>query len=756
MTSTGKRPYICKLDDCNRAFARRNTYLKHHKKQHPQIPAPSTAAGKNTLHLPLGPRSQGSSSGTLQPGPPGPDGAPAYYLRTPSTSDTPHGVAASHPPGSAASIGGGGLLAGGDVGQRGTESGGGSGNFRVVPGGLGIGGGLQPVFIPNPAAFTSVGKQQSKGSQRQSRAQGRKAHSSDSSLTTPLTTYDGFDTTSASVQTPTTPLTAVTTSSTSTTSQHVLEDNTGTQPQYRLEPDSTGHSFRISPGLSSAASSTGTFATFPGAHGSHTTVHQILRSSSTGGMMFYRPETGNGRAVSDPINMRGAPYTSVPWVGGGFSASQLSIPASHQAQLTSSYYPQLSTTPIGSAYQSLTCSPTHSGSRDDSPEPELVDINSVPQFSFQAPGGQPMSVPLSAVHAPSFNTLNPPQQLVVMPQQDSSRLHSAPPSMQRFHSSPAIPTLSAMPTSVGFCGAGGHSTGISGFPVYQQYQPFAALQSYPMATSRSLGSGDWDTGIPTLAPSPTVSTPGQANQQPVEVVTEEISRPPTAVTPQSGSHWGQPIAYPQPPRSAFASTPSTMSTTSTLVNSVTSAPSMYSRFGPLTTAPLPYPTQQHASHQQFQTSFTPAYWQPHRPALGSPVDLVKPGQGYQTHYLQEQQQQYYQPPQTASSDEQNITLTTPPHSRPKAERTVSSVGLGIANVHLGEDEQSRIVKLRMPHEEGEDEMDDDLDEYDVEEDDGSDEEFVLGGNKKKKATKKGKKGGRGRASLAVSRRKTTA
>ena len=75
---------------------------------------------------------------------------------------------------------------------------------------------------------------------------------------------------------------------------------------------------------------------------------------------------------------------------------------------------------------------------------------------------------------------------------------------------------------------------------------------------------------------------------------------------------------------------------------------------------------------------------------------------------------------------------------------------------MGEDEQSRIVKLRMPHEEGEEELDDDFDEYDVDEDDGSDEEFVLGGNKKKKATKKGKKGGRGRASLAVSRRKTTA
>lgn len=64
MVSTGKRPYTCHAAGCGKPFARRNTLLKHFKRQHPGLPPPSTAAQRTSIPAPvqsLGPRSSTAS-----------------------------------------------------------------------------------------------------------------------------------------------------------------------------------------------------------------------------------------------------------------------------------------------------------------------------------------------------------------------------------------------------------------------------------------------------------------------------------------------------------------------------------------------------------------------------------------------------------------------------------------------------------------------------------------------------------------------
>lgn len=620
----------------------------------------------------------------MQPGPPGPDGAPSYWVRTPSSSSVPHGIAASHPPGGAASVSGG------------AGSGTGSGGAKVSGGGGGSA--LQPVTIPNPAHCTQTKVQRQGQGKRTSR------RVSTSTASTPLTAYGAYATSAPS---PTTPLTALTTSSTTSFASNQLQ----------IQPHGISHSFRISPGLSSAHSSNGSFGAYPTPNPDggqqQLSHHSGARSSSTGGLMFYRPsDVQSGRAVSDPLNIRVPPYTSsTPWVGGGFSAAQLSIPASHHAQLGPSYYGSMSGTPIHSAQQSHVPSPVPQH-QADSPEPDLVDINTVPHYSFQTPMGPPSVPSFPSVEVPTFTALNPTgPQYVMMPPQDN-RLQSAPPMLQRFHSSPAVPTMQ------------GYNS--NGWMTYQQPQcamTAAPPPIQPMVSSRSLGDVQWDQMVDGRSPTPTLISHDQSGGQ--------KSAPGSAVfTPQAGSYWGQPMSYSQPPPRPYSSHASNSSTASTLVQSVTSAPAMYGQFGPLTCAPLSHASSQATSTSSYNTPHTSVSWQPQsRQTLGSPVNLVRTGQPLPYSY----QYQPYQPTASIFTDEHTITLTTPPQPiRPTASRTVSAVGLGIANVNLGEKEDRRLV---LAEEEGEEE----LDELDDEIDDGSDEEFVLGG-RKKKAGKKGKKG----------------
>ncbi|BEJ15614.1 hypothetical protein CspHIS471_0502190 [Cutaneotrichosporon sp. HIS471] len=95
---TGKRPYGCKVPGCGRQFARRNTYLKHFKRQHPDLPPP-TSSSVRALHMPtMGSRPFLGSACSVPPS--GSDSND--YGTPPSNVGPPHGYAASHPPEGAA------------------------------------------------------------------------------------------------------------------------------------------------------------------------------------------------------------------------------------------------------------------------------------------------------------------------------------------------------------------------------------------------------------------------------------------------------------------------------------------------------------------------------------------------------------------------------------------------------------------------------------------------------------------------------
>jgi len=104
--STGKRPYECKVPDCLRSFARRNTFLKHHRLTHPDLPPPNAEASRPTVPLPLYTTQRLAPGPVLQPGPPDSEGRPQYWTKTSSqitnSITAPHAYAVSSPSGSTA------------------------------------------------------------------------------------------------------------------------------------------------------------------------------------------------------------------------------------------------------------------------------------------------------------------------------------------------------------------------------------------------------------------------------------------------------------------------------------------------------------------------------------------------------------------------------------------------------------------------------------------------------------------------------
>jgi hypothetical protein len=100
--SSGNRPYICEVPGCEKQFARRVTWQKHHRRQHPSEPFPLKANVTRSSGPP------GRLSTYAIPGPAGPDGRPSYFYSSSPGSDLPHGFAASHPSEGAAYVFGGG------------------------------------------------------------------------------------------------------------------------------------------------------------------------------------------------------------------------------------------------------------------------------------------------------------------------------------------------------------------------------------------------------------------------------------------------------------------------------------------------------------------------------------------------------------------------------------------------------------------------------------------------------------------------
>lgn len=122
-------------------------------------------------------------------------------------------------------------------------------------------------------------------------------------------------------------------------------------------------------------------------------------------------------------------------VGGGFSSSQVSIPSGH---LNPSYLH----IPIGQSNErSASMSTASVQATPEDGSPDLVDITSLPSFAFYAPVGEVMQGPFSAIEQSTLEPLVPHDHHVPSSGQSHyqlQRLHSAPPYLQRFHSFPNI------------------------------------------------------------------------------------------------------------------------------------------------------------------------------------------------------------------------------------------------------------------------------------------------------------------------------
>ncbi|KAK4685921.1 hypothetical protein P7C73_g4219, partial [Tremellales sp. Uapishka_1] len=383
---SGKRPYSCKVDGCGRSFARRNTYLKHHKRTHPTLPPPSSSSTRAVVHMtPYGRMPSGSFLA------PGPNGQPQWYLpNTPSTIGPPHAVAASYPPEGAAHAFGGGY----------------SGHFV----GYGaVGGGLPRQAYHHPA-------------------QGHGELPSPA-VQTPISaiTHSTHGDLAQSLHSPASP---------GSRTQHLGSHHTSENP-YAFTPQGYHHYV----GHSNYPAG---YPTYSAAQD-----HSGPRFPPTSGMMFYNnKESMSGRSLSGPHDMRPTPAALAPWggVGGGFSAGQLALPAAPHMHLQPSYHSYSMTaeghtkalSPDKSPRAPRSLPPDSGDIEDDmSPEPPLVALSEVPSFEFHSSSGNgnhtgpQLSTPYSA-HPFS-------QQLTVPPQLGIPRAgqpQSAPPHLQRHHSMP--------------------------------------------------------------------------------------------------------------------------------------------------------------------------------------------------------------------------------------------------------------------------------------------------------------------------------
>ncbi|WRT68657.1 uncharacterized protein IL334_005636 [Kwoniella shivajii] len=671
---TGMRPYCCRVPGCGKPFARRNTLLKHWKRTHPHLPPPSTNSHRNTIHAPVvNTRLSSSFSSTASVGTSG-----SNHPMTPSTASTPHGFATLHPSEGTAFIFNGGYtgsIFGGNTGQSPYTVSGPPGSFR------------QPSYYQSPQAPGSV------------------------SLTPVSSSGSHFGDSVHQSQTPSTPATG------------------GFEVDIKQQQAQSGASSAYSGFSHSASSNTQGYG--QGQYQSsiygypQSTNHPLSRFSSEGGGMIFSDKStssvnGSQRSISNPVDVpRFQHYMAGPYghVGGGFYPGQLSLPPNYHNHLTPSYYH-----PINMSIQSrsssdvkphLPQSPDGSTDNDDDDgdEPLVALHEAPPTFALHPPNGGSFtnmpfsaSMPFSAVENTHFGQLpGAHSQILENTHQNIGRLHSAPPTMQRFNSLPMVPTIST----------------------WGQASAFNA----PHAGRSKSADEEWeDIADEMLSREASVTDDTQA----VSVTVEQQ----TPVGGQEGHHWGPPIVYPVLPRdnlkNPFSSAASSSSTSSTLVGS-----SAQPVLAPNQLPPISVFTNNH--HPMALTPINPNgfYPTPITPANGWMYDSLKsravlysPAPVGQHHDDQDQE----------NDTSQDITLTTPPKwaEQPRKDgRTVSAVGLGIANVHF-EDRQSDIITDKEDQEfrEGEEEISD-KDTIG----NGSDDEFVLGRkpNKAKRGT-----GGRGR------------
>ncbi|EIW68399.1 hypothetical protein TREMEDRAFT_69350 [Tremella mesenterica DSM 1558] len=659
---TGKRPYGCKVAGCGKNFARRNTYLKHYKRSHPNHPAPSSHSTRTRLGLPNQPTR--STSASYLPGPIGPNGQPTYYLSTPVTASAPHAFAPSQP-------------------QEGAAY-----NFN---------GGFNAPYQTPQLVFSSSGPG-SNGNESGFRIyQGDQAGIS--SLHTPTTGSLHGDNTSEGH--PTTP-----------------EPSSAISSSFRQQDHSHGYN-SIGHG-------------YPESFVYNQQSQPMSRVPSSGGIMYFKQED---RSVSAPHDAhRFQPhYTTGAYggVGGGFHPQQLAFPPQHQGHLHPSYFSYASpmTAPLRPESMSLgkvsMMGHEHPGSlpqghsREGSQEP-LVEIGNanVPFVNVHGPTDGALQISGTNLHASHFNPLtqNPPQFVLAQPQHD--RLHSAPPMLQRFNSMPNVPTVSSWNEAQQFQGTGsfGDVHSVGGGRSHDG-EEWGDLEDHVMADGEdasTVDGGDHDGH-------------GNTSQSSIE-----------AQKSAAQAQWGESMIYPIPPSHLHRDQPRAFSAASSSSSATLVAPSMN---GTAPTLPPISVFSQHPNH--------PHQGHSHAMAL-TPIHPVHPHHLYPTP-ITANGWVYHHGPHTPEQEAHNITLTTPPKGLGmRKESAVSAVGLGIANVHFDERDESFIAsKEEMGSEAGDGQMEgvDDVEGMEkgegLEED--SDDEFVLGkkkkggkrvsGNKKSKTTR---------------------
>ncbi|OXC67545.1 hypothetical protein AYX13_03836 [Cryptococcus neoformans] len=616
---TGKRPYTCHAAGCGKPFARRNTLLKHFKRQHPGLPLPSTAAQRTSIPAPvqsLGPRSSTASMLSQQ----SLNSNAERYAASPSDAGAPHGFAAPHPSeGAAYSFHGGfpeRVLGGHSSAQQ-----------PIIFQGSG---GIRPHFQQSPLPPGSLNL-------------------------TPISTSGPHFAGGYGTQTPTSPA-------------HHDRNKHGISPASSIATNTFGSGQYASP-----------LSAYP-----HASSYPLTRITSDSGIMWHKP-------LSAPGEPR---YEASQWSGGnvgaGFHTSQLSVPQT-PTHLSPSYPYHLpmqqrsATNPLPKTRQLY--SPSCNGSDDERDEPLVSLSDAHPTFAIHPPQGI-VSVPISSVEGSNISHISSHDGQILFAPFQNGQLHSAPPAIQRFNSMPAVPTMSSWGQN----------------PQYQTQSVGSAksadeeweeLQKEILSREASVGADK------ELSPA-----------------TEE------GKTPKDGepiNHWGETIAYPVHPDLQHAKDPF-HSTSSTFIHHMHSSD------------PLP-PIQVFSNqpHHMVLTPINPNGMYPTPITAGEEWAQrhIKPtamlGRGYP------QQQIDVQNKENANEIAEHTTLATPPkyQEHRKDSRSVTAVGLGIANVHFDEPqaiEAGDASEVKMEDLESE--------ESDVAPEDDSDDEFVLG-RKPRKGAKKG-------------------
>ncbi|GMK55937.1 hypothetical protein CspeluHIS016_0209930 [Cutaneotrichosporon spelunceum] len=643
---TGKRPYGCKVPGCGRQFARRNTYLKHFKRQHPDLPPP-TSSSVRALHMPnMGSRPFLGSAGSVPPS----ASDSNDYGTPPSNLGPPHGYAASHPPESAAYSYSGGFV---------------NGILHSSQLAPSQGAALHPYFHPAHTEAQGHGPLSSLCHPGGSSDQGGQASPGER----PDVQYShpggqlGFN--SAALQ----------------------QSNLGIATSGSEGGDQSIFSYQDSsvPRLSGQAGGAMSNSTF-----------YYKQEAPGGGMRPFQPEPGM---------IPQAPWGQV----GVFNPTQLSLPPLNSG-LQPSYQQQQGGFPD---QNQETCvvknepKQSHSPVSDRANTPDgLVDVGSI-KYQQSMPSYPPMATftGLTHNHIPAPLLANVPG--------GQPALHAVPPQMQRFHSAPIVPTI--------------NTNGWNSFEQFKATTPGAPSGfNDRMPIRRMPMAGDaWQ-----IPPAPQLQAGDEGSHDASDADSASATSAKTPAMAPRVVDWNPSPSFPTVRGAAQFRYPVAGSATASMLNAA-QTPQSLPPMGAFNSNPPTSYFQPNAS--QGWTTLPPK----EQPFV-APNMLAR--QPFMAPYMQQQ----------GSQDSQlSISSDKLPMGRDRQASGVSSVGFGLANVTFDEadgsgdeDDKPWTPSAVGSPAEGEEELE--SDDEDGAGDDDSDDDYVLGGKLKRKAGGGCGKRGRGR------------